>query len=75
MTELRSDVIQYILKVDRAVTVEEVCEELGFEGSEGRVKGVLEDLLEEDYLTADLFGEKVKTCRYYPDDKLFEEFR
>lgn len=74
MPDLESDVIRYIIDVDRAVTVRELSEHLEYQESDDEVRDVLENLLDEDYVSADLFGDEVKISRYYPTDKLFAEF-
>mgnify|MGYP002762404499 CR=1 FL=1 len=75
MTDLESDIIQYIINVDRAVTVRELSEHLEYQGSDDEVRDVLENLLDEEYVSADLFGDEVRVTRYYPTDKLFIEFK
>lgn len=73
MKDLEQKTVQYIIKVDRAVTAEELSEEIE-KYDRDEIREYLEYLLSNQYLTADIFGRKSKVTRYYPTNKLVTEF-
>jgi hypothetical protein len=74
MKDIEDQTAQYIIEVDRAVTAKEVSKEIEV-ANRDEIQDILESLLSDDYLTADIFGRKSKVTRYYPTNKLIQDFK